>query len=113
MVDPMSNSPAAAVSEPVQKPAAPVLIAGAGPIGMTLALELALHGVRTALVERNPHTTTFPKMDLTNVRSMELFSRLGIAPYIRDAGVPAGYSFDVIFAGSLAGPEISRWDLPS
>lgn len=58
--------------------AAPVLISGAGPIGMTVALEPALHGVRSILVERNPHTTTYPKMDLTNIRSMELFNRLGL-----------------------------------
>jgi len=91
----------------------PVLISGAGPVGMTLALELASHGVRSTLVERNPQTTTFPKMDLTNIRSMELFHRLGLAPDIRAAGVGPTYSFDVIFAASLAGHEIGRWSLPS
>ena len=56
----------------------PVLIAGGGPVGMTLALSLARYGVRSILVERNPETTRHPKMDLTNGRSMELFHRLGI-----------------------------------
>ena len=51
----------------------PVLIAGGGPVGMTLSLELAHHGVRSLLAERNPPTTRHPKMDLTNGRSMELF----------------------------------------
>src|SRR3546814_13271372 len=49
----------------------PVLIAGGGPVGMTLALNLARYGVRSLLVERNPATTRHPKMDLTNARSME------------------------------------------
>jgi 2-polyprenyl-6-methoxyphenol hydroxylase-like FAD-dependent oxidoreductase len=92
---------------------APVLISGAGPVGMTLALELASHGVRSALVERNPHTTTFPKMDLTNVRSMELYKRLDLASDIRAAGVGSAHSFDVIFAASMAGEEVVRWSLPS
>lgn len=100
-------------TDQARTPSAPVLVAGAGPVGMTLALELAHHGVRTILVERNPHTTTYPKMDLTNVRSMELFKRLGIVPDIRSAGVAPEHSFDVIFADSLAGKEIGRWDLPS
>jgi FAD-dependent monooxygenase len=80
---------------------------------MTLALELSMHGVRSILVERLPHTTTFPKMDLTNIRSMELYHRLGLVDTIREAGVAPGYSFDVIFASSLAGQKAGYWALPS
>ena len=57
----------------------PVLVAGGGPVGMTLALALARLGVRCALVERNAHTTRHPKMDITNARSMEIFAALGVA----------------------------------
>src|SRR3546814_9570272 len=73
----------------------PVLIAGGGPVGMTLALNLARYGVRSLLVERNPATTRHPKMDLTNARSMELFKRLGLAEKLRDAGVPRENAFDI------------------
>ena len=55
----------------------PVLIAGGGPVGLTLALKLEQHGVAAILVERNPSTTTHPKMDITNGRSMELFRQPG------------------------------------
>jgi 2-polyprenyl-6-methoxyphenol hydroxylase-like FAD-dependent oxidoreductase len=92
--------------------AAPVIVAGAGPVGMTLALELASHGVASALVERQPSTTTFPKMDLTNARSMELLARLGLTDAIRRAGVGEDFSFDVIFASGLGGREYARWQLP-
>jgi FAD-dependent monooxygenase len=80
---------------------------------MTLALELSAHGVRSLLVERNPETTKFPKMDITNARSMELLRRLGIAEEIRAAGVAPEHSFDVIFASGLDGRELARWPLPS
>ncbi len=50
-----------------------VLIAGGGPVGMTLAHDLARRGVTCMLVERNLTTTRHPKMDITNARSMELF----------------------------------------
>ena len=49
-----------------------VLVAGAGPVGLTLAMELERHGVDVLLVERNTSTTRHPKMDVTNRRSMEL-----------------------------------------
>lgn len=91
----------------------PVLIAGGGPVGMTLALELARYGVRSILVERNPVTTTHPKMDLTNGRSMELFKRLGIAEALRDVGVPRDNSFDISWISSLAGHELHRFHYPS
>jgi 2-polyprenyl-6-methoxyphenol hydroxylase-like FAD-dependent oxidoreductase len=104
------------MSSPMRSPSeldAPVVIAGAGPVGLVLALELSHHGIRSILVERRPATTTFPKMDVTNARSMELLARLGLADLVRSVGVSEQYSFDVIFCSSLAGREFARWRLPS
>jgi 2-polyprenyl-6-methoxyphenol hydroxylase-like FAD-dependent oxidoreductase len=92
---------------------APVVIAGAGPVGLVLALELSHHGIGSILVERRPATTTFPKMDITNARSMELLARLGLADVVRSVGVAPQHSFDVVFASSLAGREFARWRQPS
>jgi 2-polyprenyl-6-methoxyphenol hydroxylase-like FAD-dependent oxidoreductase len=50
------------------------------------ALQLAEHGTRCMLVERNLDTTRWPKMDITNCRSMELFKRLKIDQGLRDVG---------------------------
>jgi 2-polyprenyl-6-methoxyphenol hydroxylase-like FAD-dependent oxidoreductase len=91
----------------------PVLIAGGGPVGMTLALNLARYGVRSILVERNPSTTQHPKMDLTNGRSMELFKRLGLVDKLRAVGVPGQNSFDISWITSLAGYELHRFVYPS
>jgi 2-polyprenyl-6-methoxyphenol hydroxylase-like FAD-dependent oxidoreductase len=91
----------------------PVLIAGGGPVGMVLALNLARYGVRSLLVERNATTTRHPKMDLTNGRSMELFHRLGLVEQLRDAGVPRGNAFDIAWYANLAGEELHRFRYPS
>ncbi|CEL04853.1 hypothetical protein ASPCAL05977 [Aspergillus calidoustus] len=93
----------------------PVLIVGAGPSGLIAALQLATNNVPCLLVERNETTTKWPKMDVTNCRSMEIFRRLGIAEGIRDVGVPGHYSHDVILSTGLSegGEVISEWKLRS
>lgn len=87
----------------------PVLIAGAGPVGMTLALDLARRGVRCLIVERNATTTQHPKMDITNSRSMEIFRALGIAQELRDVAVPESHPFDVSWITDFTGHELHRF----
>jgi FAD-dependent monooxygenase len=91
----------------------PVLIAGGGPTGLVLASVLAHDGANCLLTERNPSTTRFPKMDITNGPSMELLRRLGVEEQLRQVGVAPQHSLDVIFAPGLNGPEIGRRRLPS
>ncbi|KAJ5148301.1 hypothetical protein N7526_001653 [Penicillium atrosanguineum] len=74
---------------------APVLVVGAGPIGMVTAFQLAKRGIRTVLVERNLQTTKWPKMDITNPRSMELLQRLGLADGLREKAL--GYLLEGMF----------------
>jgi 2-polyprenyl-6-methoxyphenol hydroxylase-like FAD-dependent oxidoreductase len=87
----------------------PVLIAGGGPVGMTLALELASRGIRNVLVERKPTTTAHPKMDITNGRTMELFRRLGLGSALRAVAVPEDHPFDVSWITTLTGHELHRF----
>lgn len=91
----------------------PVLIAGGGPVGMTLACALARFGVRCLLVERSPSTTRHPKMDITNARSMEIFRRLGLAEALRAVAVPEAHPFDVAWITTLSGHELHRFRYPS
>jgi 2-polyprenyl-6-methoxyphenol hydroxylase-like FAD-dependent oxidoreductase len=91
----------------------PVVIAGGGPVGMTLALALARFGTRCLLVERNPTTTRHPKMDITNARSMEIFRRLGLVAALRAAAVPEANPFDVAWITTLSGHELHRFRYPS
>jgi FAD-dependent monooxygenase len=90
-----------------------VLIVGAGPVGMLLAYQLDRLGISCLLAERNLETTKWPKMDLTNCRSMEILRMLGLADDYRaqvDA-VGADANFDSIFVTSLspAGRLLADW----
>ncbi|MBY4865119.1 FAD-dependent monooxygenase [Burkholderia anthina] len=91
----------------------PVLIAGGGPVGLTLSLQLAHQGVRSIVAERNPTTTRHPKMDLTNGRSMELFRRIGLAQRLRTVGIPEDNPFDIVWVDNLANHELCRFPYPS
>ncbi|WP_100811188.1 MULTISPECIES: FAD-dependent monooxygenase [unclassified Microbacterium] len=61
-----------------------VLVAGGGPIGLAVAIDLALRGVRTIVFEaRLPDESFGPRTNQTNARSMEHFRRWGIADALR------------------------------
>lgn len=89
-----------------------VVIAGGGPVGMTLAYVLAEYGVRVVLLERNASTTAHPKMDITNGRSMELFAKVGLADALRAVSVPEQQPFDVSWITTLNGEELHRFVYP-
>ncbi|WP_439540586.1 FAD-dependent monooxygenase [Sphingomonas sp.] len=90
-----------------------VVVAGGGPVGMTLAYVLAEYGIDVLLLERNPTTTTHPKMDITNARSMELFEKVGLADRLRAVSVPDTQPFDVSWITTLNGHELHRFVYPS
>lgn len=91
-----------------------VVIVGGGPVGLTLARVLSSHGVKSLLFERNQSTTTWPKMDLTNARSMELFHRIGLAQELRQQGVAPEIDQDVLISTGLERNGIlGKWELPS
>jgi 2-polyprenyl-6-methoxyphenol hydroxylase-like FAD-dependent oxidoreductase len=56
----------------------PVLIAGAGPAGLTAAIELARHGVESLLVERRAALSALPRATVVSTRSAELLRSWGL-----------------------------------
>jgi 2-polyprenyl-6-methoxyphenol hydroxylase-like FAD-dependent oxidoreductase len=86
-----------------------VLIAGAGPVGLSLALELANHGVRSIVIERKPmNAPTTVRCNHVSSRSMEFFRKNGFAKAVRGVGMPADYAQDISYRTTTSGRELSR-----
>jgi 2-polyprenyl-6-methoxyphenol hydroxylase-like FAD-dependent oxidoreductase len=91
-----------------------VLIAGCGPVGLTLAMDLAWRGIDVVVVERRPHNDPpNVKCGQIGARSMEIFRRLGVADKLRGIGLPADYPNDIVSATSVTGIEFSRVLIPA
>jgi putative polyketide hydroxylase len=89
----------------------PVLIVGAGPVGLSAAIQLARLGIRSLLVERHPSTTDHPKARGFFTRTMEILRPWGIEASLRGEALPPG-SFRFIWVETLAGREIGRVEPP-
>ncbi len=79
----------------------PVLIAGAGPAGLTAAIELARHGIESLLVERRPALSALPRATVISTRSMELLRAWGLE------GAVAARAVDVEWVGWVS-PTLAR-----
>jgi len=91
----------------------PVLISGAGPVGLTLAIQLAQQGVGVRLFERNPAPLRWPKMERCNARTMEIFRRMGISERIRAASQFRDVPMDVFVVTRLQAPPLLHLRYPS
>ncbi|HKR49524.1 MAG TPA: FAD-dependent monooxygenase [Pseudonocardiaceae bacterium] len=102
----------------------PVLVVGAGPVGISTALFLARHGIKPLLVEKRDGTSRLPRAPGLQARTMELFRAAGLQPEIRalemgdshpyfEGGILRVNTFSeiddavVLEAPSLDGPTIS------
>jgi 2-polyprenyl-6-methoxyphenol hydroxylase-like FAD-dependent oxidoreductase len=92
---------------------AEVLIVGAGPVGLTLAIDLAWRGIDVTVVEtRAPAEPPEPKCNHVAARTMEIFRRLGLAEEIRNSGLPADYPHDISYRTTFTGQELTRIPIP-
>ena len=90
-----------------------VVIIGAGPVGLTLAVDLGRRGIRCVLIEQKPHPEFLPKMERCNARTMELYRRIGLTDQIRAAGLPADVPMDVYVVLSMAEAPLLHLPYPS
>jgi len=90
-----------------------VLIVGAGPVGLVLAIDLGQRGVRCTLIERKDAPQFLPKMERCNARTMEIFRRMDIAGKVRAAGLRSDVPMDVYIVTALNRPPLLRHAYPS
>jgi len=90
-----------------------VLIVGAGPVGLTLAIDLAWRGINVTMVETRARAAPpEPKCNHVAARTMEIFRRLGVADKVRSAGLPADYPHDISYRTAFTGAELTRIRIP-
>lgn len=65
-----------------------ILIVGAGPTGLLLAIELARRGVDFRIVDRGAERSRLSKAMVVQVRTLEVYDALGIAEEALRAGQP-------------------------
>ena len=87
-----------------------VLIVGGGPIGLFLAYSLDKMGINSVLINDRKQTTTHPKLDVVNCRTMEIFRQFGLSDDVRSKGNPLDSNQYVAFAASVIGPYYSLLD---
>jgi catechol 2,3-dioxygenase-like lactoylglutathione lyase family enzyme len=90
---------------------AQVVIVGGGPVGLSCALELAHHGVRSLVLERRQDVTLLrPRAKTVSPRTMEHLRRWGLADRLRErAPLPVAWSKEVVFCTTVLGREIARF----
>lgn len=101
------------MSDAISADSVSVVIAGAGPVGLTLAADLAHRGVRGIVVDPQLEVHPHPRAISIGVRSMEHFRRMGLADRVIDAGVPRAQVLDVVYVTRMLGHEIFRFRFPS
>lgn len=64
-----------------------ILVVGAGPVGLTMAAELARHGVRARIIDKLAAPLPYCRAIGVTPRSLEVFGAMGIDRHFIDAGL--------------------------
>jgi 2-polyprenyl-6-methoxyphenol hydroxylase-like FAD-dependent oxidoreductase len=91
----------------------PVLVVGAGPTGLTLANELARHGVLPRIIDRGTEPATTSRALVVQPRTLEIFDDMGVVDQAISAGTSASSltitfaekTVELNFADQLTGPQ--------
>ncbi|CAO1942681.1 unnamed protein product [Urochloa humidicola] len=92
-------------------PHLPVLIVGAGPVGLVLSFLLTKFGIKCAVIEKNVEFTRHPRAHFINNRTMEIFRKLdGLAGDIERSQPPVDLWRKFVYCTSLSGSVLGSVD---
>src|SRR5262245_13442594 len=69
-------------------PAVDVLIIGAGPVGLSMAIEALRHGLSCRVVDQAEARSVYSKAQVVHVRTLEVFEGMGVADAVLAHGRP-------------------------
>ncbi len=90
----------------------PVVIAGGGSVGLSLAAELGWRGVECLVLEERQALNDHPRANAVANRTMEYYRRWGIDGAITEAGIPPSAPAEYLWVTTMHGREIHRISLP-
>ncbi|KAK1290006.1 hypothetical protein QJS10_CPB18g00484 [Acorus calamus] len=106
-----SSEAVRSVESPDREVHVPVLIVGAGPVGLFLSILLTKLGVKCAVIEKNLNFSRRPQAHFINNRSMELFRKLdGLVDEIQKFQPPVDLWRKFIYCTSLSGSLLGSVD---
>ncbi|HIZ97809.1 MAG TPA: FAD-dependent monooxygenase [Candidatus Janibacter merdipullorum] len=85
-----------------------VLVVGAGPAGLTMALALAQYGVAHHLVEQYAGTAHMPRAHIVNQRTTEIMRHLGVEDDLLRISAPNELIANNLYVTTLNRPEVAR-----
>ena len=91
----------------------PVLVVGAGPVGLALAGDLGWRGIPCVLIEQSGGSIYQPRMDLVGIRTMEFCRRWGLVGAVEASPYPRDLPQDNVYVTSLVGHELGRERFPT
>lgn len=88
-----------------------VLVVGAGPVGLSLAIELGWRGVPVTVIDQGDGRVPFPAGEAIFSRTMEHLRRWGCAERARaESAPPTDYPHRTVFATSATGHVLAEFD---
>ena len=91
----------------------PVLIVGAGPVGLALAGDLGWRGQKCLIVEQGDGSIYQPRMDFVGPRTMEFCRRWGLVDAVEHSPYPRDYPQDNMYLTAFNGYELGREAFPA
>ena len=86
----------------------PVLICGAGPVGLTTSILLSRLGIQNLLIEKRGSVSTLPRARGVMSRSVEIWARFGLYDELTRVSLPPHWCSEFVYCDTLAGDLIGR-----
>jgi putative polyketide hydroxylase len=88
----------------------PVLISGAGPVGLITSILLSRQGIRNVVVEKRERINTLPRARGITARTVEILNHLGLQRELTSSSLPSEWTRFFVYTQKLAGDVIGKMD---